>query len=276
MSSEPGFGKWIQAYSVLFNPFFFVLKFGFLIQRFAQTTYTSICDSVHRDYPYAYMNIKTGSKMVVDTASSIKKGFMMIIYGINYEPTDSTWINSSQLTEINNEIFTFREKYRIFEPTTKDELKLSACQLKSETVLRSSIFSLNENLITIKSDNLYWYYVTDPTNIGTITVDIPISNVRFISIQYIYTRNGVEHACYLELPNTIYLAGNQILSAVFIFRYFKYAAETSSMVSDMFVHDYYLRVIDNNINTFELRMGQYCVLSKNDYTIVDIGKPKKQ
>jgi len=125
-----------------------------------------------------------------------------------------------------------------------------------------------EYLQIVKFNNIYWYRVFTPTKSAAAAgkhdlVRAP-STSRFLSVEYTHPR--MYRSIPIELPKSIYMVGNQILSATFIMRYLKY----NHALGDAYVFDdqYVINVMDDNINQFELKYGSYCVLGETGYTIM--------
>jgi hypothetical protein len=61
----------------------------------------------------------------------------------------------------------------------------------------------------------------------------------------------------------MYIEGNHLLSSTFVLRLLKYQPEKFHF--DM---DYKLKIIDDDINMFELSSNQFIVLTDNTYRII--------
>ena len=90
------------------------------------------------------------------------------------------------------------------------------------------------------------------------------SNVSFITIEYSHSENS-KYSISLELPKSMFIVGNEILSAGFVMRYLEHTVGAG--VFDM---NYTLNIIDNNINQFKMRNNQYFLLEMDSYKIIDI------
>jgi hypothetical protein len=89
------------------------------------------------------------------------------------------------------------------------------------------------------------------------------SNVFFLTIQYFQNNNTNEIPITLEIPKTMYIVDNELLSSTFVFRCLKYQGYSSK-----FNMSYKIKLIDHEINMIELNYSQYIILKKNNYVIV--------
>jgi hypothetical protein len=84
------------------------------------------------------------------------------------------------------------------------------------------------------------------------------SNVKFVYIEYQHPKmNGV--TIEIVLSKSLLVVGNELFSAGFICRWLHYFAETEFVFDD----NYILSIMDDNINQYTLRYGEYLVLEKD-------------
>jgi hypothetical protein len=90
------------------------------------------------------------------------------------------------------------------------------------------------------------------------------SNIRFLSIQY--THPELEEPIELNLENQWYFVGNELLGKTHILRILEYQFSKSQYIFD---ERYILKIIDSDINIFEINAEQYIRLEEDKYEIID-------
>jgi hypothetical protein len=71
------------------------------------------------------------------------------------------------------------------------------------------------------------------------------------------------YGIFLELDKNVYYANNEILSPLFILRCLKY--QSKAFVFDL---NYKIKILDENIDSFELTSNQHIFLHKASYKVV--------
>ena len=190
------------------------------------------------------------------------------------EPISDDWISVSMLTvyyehdtTANDITYFINENYHIFDYST-DGIEDAIFHAHEFTRWQEGVISLMkseknviESLVTMKYNDKYTHKVcSKDTLMQTSNTFVP-SNVKFLSIEYSYP--GSDTPIVLEMNSDEYIVGNEILSKTFVKRMLEYQVNTT-----VFHHDYVLSIMDNNIDTFELKMGEYIILEKDRYTIV--------
>lgn len=132
-----------------------------------------------------------------------------------------------------------------------------------EAVSRSNIFSCeNTFLLTMKVDGK-----TISRMHGVDRQDYSISGEKvrthFLSIEYRHP--AMESTIVIELDPSLYLVGNEILSAGFIERYLEYQD-----VAFVFDTEYVLDIMDSKIKMLTLTSDQYVVLDKTEYRVIRV------
>jgi hypothetical protein len=87
------------------------------------------------------------------------------------------------------------------------------------------------------------------------------SRVKFISIELVFPYK--EKSYVIDLDKSVYLRHNEILSYGFLSRYLDHHYGTGLMEDD-----YLLNIMDNNMETVQLKTRDYIVLDRNSYKIV--------
>ena len=87
------------------------------------------------------------------------------------------------------------------------------------------------------------------------------SKVRFLNVSY--TNPDMSNEIVLEIPDNMFFVGNHLLSATFLLRMLEYTV--GSTVS--FNMDYKLKIIDSNIQYFEMDSNEYLELELDKYNL---------
>jgi hypothetical protein len=93
-------------------------------------------------------------------------------------------------------------------------------------------------------------------------IQLDISDVKFLSIEY--KSDGEENPIVLELNKNDYLVNNEILSSGFVARALNYQIPYSKYDAK-----YKLKIMDNDLRTFEIDATQYIVLNKTGYSVMN-------
>jgi hypothetical protein len=195
------------------------------------------------------------------------------------EPFEPEWISVSCIfqTELDKASlnYSFNENYEqcpVFDTNGKESTIQTDSRLKSFTqwfyttqhVMKQEKI-LEECLITMKNNNKYIYKICNLENECFSELPKELSKVKFLNIEYIHPEN--QSSITIQLDRNSYLVGNEILSPTFVKRHLEYM--NSSKNFDM---TYVLKIMDNNLNNFELKSHEYIVLDKMEYKIVNKNK----
>jgi hypothetical protein len=88
------------------------------------------------------------------------------------------------------------------------------------------------------------------------------STVRFLSIEYSHPK--MAYSIPLELPKEMMYVGNHLFSPAFVARMLHYIVGKDHFVFDM---DYTIKIMDKNLQYFELTYYQYLYLDKTMYEV---------
>ena len=91
------------------------------------------------------------------------------------------------------------------------------------------------------------------------------STVSFLTVEYHHPKQTA--ALSLDIPREYFYVGNELFSAAFLYRYLMYQSVFTSFVFDT---NYVVSIIDDEINTIQLRFGQYLELRKHDYVVCTV------
>jgi hypothetical protein len=122
---------------------------------------------------------------------------------------------------------------------------------------------IKQCMIIMKYDNVYTYYSCGSSNPIPNHLCIPCK-YSFLSIEY--THPKMKNSIFIELDKAAFYENNHVLSALFVLRCLTYQP-----VPYIFDTDYLVRIMDDNINMFELTHTQYIHLYEKKYEVMTIG-----
>uniref|UniRef100_A0A6C0LNN7 Uncharacterized protein n=1 Tax=viral metagenome TaxID=1070528 RepID=A0A6C0LNN7_9ZZZZ len=267
------------------------------IQRWALMAYEFI-----KNYDYEGLGLKIAfyygmvKQLSIDTYNThCKKGGFVDIAGENLsyfmkclhasilsyriEPLEPEWISVSCIyqTELDKATlnYSYNENYEEF-PVFDTNEKASSIKTDSRLKIFTQWFyttqhvmkqekMLEECLLTMKSDNKYIYKICNRENECFTDLPNELSKIKFLNIEYSHPENN--SSITIQLDRNAYLVGNEILSSAFVKRQLEYM--NSSKNFDM---TYVLKIMDNNLNNFELKSDEYIVLDKMEYKVMNKNK----
>lgn len=214
--------------------------------------------------------------LFIDNVFYMIRFLMAMMIDQRIEPMESNWISTSILlkrdtTRFEGEPYTFVEKYdkmnmnlisdnesynNVFINGFKD-----ACDCAKSIAYNNK--SIVESLITMKFENQYIHYTFYKENDENDPVTLPLipCKTKFLTVEYTHPR--LTSGIFLELDKNTFYANNEILSPLYILRCLKY--QSKAFVFDM---DYKIKILDENIHSFELTSDQHIFLHKASYKIV--------
>jgi len=122
--------------------------------------------------------------------------------------------------------------------------------------------TLKEVMIILKFGKEYIYKICKKGMKHLQSISFELSDMRFLSIEYSYP--GINKPIFIDIHKCAYMIDNDLLSPAFIKRFFDF---NIGVDKDVFRSEYVLKIMDNNLNNFELKSDQYIVLQKNGYVI---------
>lgn len=96
-----------------------------------------------------------------------------------------------------------------------------------------------------------------------VPTDIVVSHTFFINIEYTHIK--LYQPLNIKLSAKYFVAGNEILSNIFVCRYLSYTFGKHVLFEDM---NYKLNIIDSNVNIFTIDKNQHIILSANGYEVI--------
>lgn len=191
--------------------------------------------------------------------SFTKKGYNNI-YHIRTEPDIDSWSNMSCF-RVDSEssllnYYWYSEEY--------SELTSDICDTY-DAGIRS--YPDKSGLWLVKLDNsCYLSRILNKDSEPSIpkSSEYNVSSVRFLSITY--THPNMNYDIQLELPKSMFIVGNQLLSSTFVMRMLEYTIG-SNYIFDM---NYTLKIMDRNIKYAELSSNQYIELGVYTWAVCEI------
>jgi len=124
------------------------------------------------------------------------------------------------------------------------------------------IFSTLRSGENVNKSNKYIYICGFDEN--SINVLFPkLSNVSFLAVQY--THPKLKEPIDITVPSSYFVVKNKLYSSAFVLRSLQYQPKYY-----IFDENYTLQIIDNEINTFELKSNQYVYIEENHYKILTL------
>jgi hypothetical protein len=196
-----------------------------------------------------------------------------ITLGYRIEPFNNNWVSISYIDQTEYDkftlSFTFDETYdeidniRFFENNNVIDYftEFQDWYNTAKTILLKDK-KVYDCLISMRMDDKYIYKVCDMDSESYDVLPCELSKVKFLSIEY--THPEVLKPIILEIDKNAYLVGNEILSCTFVKRALEYSFNVKN-----FDTDYVLRIMDNNLKTFELKSNEFIILEKDSYKIIE-------
>ena len=235
--------------------------------------YSKIVNTISGNYKTLYENNLVVRTTIDHTVYCVNYLYSSAI-GKKIEPMSSYWISSSVLSRrdknryIGDE-YTLLESYEFIKNTldinegrTNFETSYNEiCDAVDSVVLNSQGYV--EGLVKMKVGDKYVFRIFDNNNGQFVEFKLPMvpSKAKFLSIEY--THPLMKKGIVFELDKSVYFVGNQILSPTFVKSYLEYQSELYHF--DM---DYVLKIMDGDINSFELGFNRSVVLTEEGYSII--------
>lgn len=237
--------------------------------------FCALCDAVLTQYIHVCLWIKDHTVWVHQIRNKI--------VCIRSEPEEQKWVSLSCILETNkdynmfyyddpNSVFfrwfiysNFNDNYEWFEeyiPRIEFDKTMPIDKYYKSRIAAFHTESVHRPLIIVKQDSEHQVVKLITPTLTITGIDHTLffkSNVSFLSILYVHPHMKGEIA--LKIPKSCLYVGNQILSAVFIYRLLEYT------VGYMFYFDmnYRVKILDNNMKYMELCSNEYIELEHNSY-----------
>jgi hypothetical protein len=121
----------------------------------------------------------------------------------------------------------------------------------------------NQTLITMATGNCRIVALWNPDRPDFIPT-MEKSRIDFILVEYGHPK--MKGLIQIQLPDSIYMVGNEILSKAFVLRHLNNSCLPNTWYFD---EDYLIRIIDHNADSIEIGSDQYIVLEKDGYQVAE-------
>ena len=189
------------------------------------------------------------------------------------EPPDKYWISTWYImkNDYDSPVFLTKETYCY--PITNN-LNSDIIDDIMNTYFKNTYFNclyqlynspnIHEFLIIIKTNNVKRVVVCNIQNKNNLLLEARnnISDVRFLTVQY--THPKMKYTINIKLPDDFFICNNELLSKTFVKMWLEHQSEKYHY--DM---DYLIKIIDYNINQFDIKSNQSIVIYKNKYVIIE-------
>jgi hypothetical protein len=236
-------------------------------QAFQACFYANQCKAfVQQKLAYLYNNNKIVNKYV----NLVNYGAVWLYAYLQCrrtEPFVKSWTCVSALVKsyytYNQFIYRFNDLYDKKPLINVDDY---ATALQTVIGVVKSETAITECLVTLKIDNKYIHRICNPAtlfrNADASKILFDQSDVKFLSIEYHST--DYLNPQVLEIDKNELLVNNEILSMAFVKRALEY-----QIPYHRFNKNYKILLMDNNLKTVSLNQGEYIVLHKNYYSIMN-------
>jgi hypothetical protein len=218
------------------------------------------CKKLYNKYPVV--------KDATDRVIYSKDYVLATLQYYKIEPYSPNWICTSGLIDAKDKFFVddhfrFNDVYDIIKDEDISIVDIFNDKAQTANLLLENCIDIKSVLLTLKYNSMYLYRLVNPTRTDYNFSIPPIqSKVKFISIEY--TNPNMKSTCFIDLKKNEYLVGNEILSNLFIKRYFGYRP-----IDVDFNKPYTLNIIDGDLNTIQLQAKQYILLREDTYEIIN-------
>ena len=184
------------------------------------------------------------------------------------EPVQTTWISMNNLMLCGREQPSYFlkniEKYTYIydnDPMSSTHTFIRKFNIDAFSLSQIHLNCIyNEKLLYAKVNNIVVSRVQSnvPIKLDNCTdFNVP-STVKFLSVS---VKIGLKKYT-IDIDKTWLYVNNELFSKTFLKRYFDY-----HNISVQFTNEYIVDIMDNNINMFQLKAGEYIQLNKNHYVI---------
>jgi hypothetical protein len=106
------------------------------------------------------------------------------------------------------------------------------------------------------------HYFLSRVSFHNSNVSLSMTHLRFLLIEY--THPTMKERIQLEINNSWYLTGNELLSFAMIM----HLLEEQATDNYIFDKNYTIYIMDNKIRTYELKHNEYILLDKDEFRIL--------
>jgi hypothetical protein len=196
--------------------------------------------------------------------------------GYAIEPYGNNWISISTIEETNKQLllgdqYVYSEKYHFINPESNASLAVNdfykQCMDHTCEIAKSRCkVNVLETLVTMKVFDKYLhaaYFNVDNVVHSDYVLPTVAGRNQFLSIEY--THPHMKSGIVITIPDNMYCNTSCLLTPVFIQRYL--AHQDKVYFFDM---NYAIKIMDTNINTFNIKSNQYIKLSERAYSVITV------
>ena len=196
--------------------------------------------------------------------------------GYAIEPYGNNWISISTIEETNKQLllgdqYVYSEKYHYINPDTNTNTAVNdfykQCMDHTCEIAKSRCkVNVLETLVTMKVFDRYLnvaYFNVDNAAHSEYVLPTVAGRNQFLSIEY--THPHMKSGIVINIPDSMYCNTSCILTPMFIQRYL--AHQDKLYFFDM---NYVLKIMDTNINTFNIKSNQHIKLSERSYSVITV------
>jgi len=232
---------------------------GFIFYGQCMTNVNNFYKNIYQKYEYV--------RHMSYTTNYAFKYIKSIIYLHRIEPMYINWYSNCWIDRYCLNEYDFNEKIKMF-PENTNHLMID--DIESNWIIdpifigKSQIFELESEM----ESSVYYCRRINSQDIEKDDVQYKMypllpSSIHFLSIMYKHPL--MEYDIDIQMDNSWFMNGNEILSPSFIYRLLEY--QTQKFVFDM---DYQIIIMDENINILYLNSNQYMFILEHGYEIIDI------
>jgi hypothetical protein len=183
------------------------------------------------------------------------------IYQEVCEPPSISWIHYFKLIHyperLDKQEYDFKESYELITPS-------------ENTVMIREYPNLRNAFLLVKIGNpkyyLSYHWVPSPL----IKMDsLESSEITFLSVEY--THPKMKESIVLILSKELFVVGNELLSAPFVYRWLSYQSKPF-----VFDENYRVNVIDSNVKFITVKYGQYLLIKKKESIVCLFDENKEE
>jgi len=187
------------------------------------------------------------------------------------EPFIKSWLCISALTKSYHNYREYKYNYNELYDTDQHVNQDKTVQVFKETfdIVKNIVSTENaiaECLLSCKYEGKLIHRICNPAliqlNMEPSKIIVETSDIKFLSIEY-HSKDYVQ-SIVLELGNNEYLVNNEILSVSHVKRLLEY-----QVPYHRFDTKYTILLVDNNLSNVSLNFGDYIVLHKTFYSIMN-------
>ena len=221
-----------------------------------------------------------------NTYPFVRECYDRTVYAINFvtakskgyaiEPYGNNWISISTIEETNKQLllgdqYVYSDKYHFINPESNTSLAVNdfykQCLDHTCEIAKSRCkVNVLETLVTMKVFDRYLhaaYFNVDNVVHSDYALPMVAGRNQFLSVEY--THPHMPSGIVINIPDSMYCNTSCILTPAFIQRYLSH--QDKLYFFDM---NYVVKLMDTNINSFNIKSNQYIKLSERSYSVITV------